>query len=84
MELFVVIVFLLVYVGMFLGEIPGLMLDRTGVALLGAIALVAGGARRRGAPDTPSYVIGQRRTLNYLAMMELCLMAGKLRATGSL
>ena len=44
MELFVVIVFLLVYVGMFLGEIPGLMLDRTGVALLGAIALVAGGA----------------------------------------
>jgi metallo-beta-lactamase class B len=35
--------------------------------------------------DTPNpYVIGQRRTLNYLAMMEMCLMAGKLRATGSL
>jgi Na+/H+ antiporter NhaD/arsenite permease-like protein len=32
-----------VYVGMLLGEIPGLALDRTGVALLGAIALVATG-----------------------------------------
>ena len=30
-----------VYLGMLLGEIPGLALDRTGVALLGAIALVA-------------------------------------------
>ncbi len=32
-----------VYLGMLLGEIPGFALDRTGVALLGAIALVAGG-----------------------------------------
>jgi Na+/H+ antiporter NhaD/arsenite permease-like protein len=32
-----------VYLGMLLGEIPGLALDRTGVALLGAIALVATG-----------------------------------------
>jgi len=32
-----------VYAGMLLGEIPGLALDRTGVALLGAIALVATG-----------------------------------------
>ncbi len=31
-----------VYLGMLLGEIPGLALDRRGVALLGAIALVAG------------------------------------------
>ncbi len=30
-----------VYLGMLLGEIPGLALDRTGVALLGALALVA-------------------------------------------
>jgi Na+/H+ antiporter NhaD/arsenite permease-like protein len=30
-----------VYVGMIAGEIPGLALDRTGVALLGAIAVVA-------------------------------------------
>jgi Na+/H+ antiporter NhaD/arsenite permease-like protein len=34
-------VFVLVYAGMLLGEVPGLALDRTGIALLGAIALVA-------------------------------------------
>lgn len=34
-------VFAFVYLGMFLGEIPGLALDRTGIALLGAITLVA-------------------------------------------
>jgi len=36
-------VFVLVYAGMILGEIPGLRLDRAGVALLGAIAMVASG-----------------------------------------
>ncbi len=36
----VVAVFIFVYLGMILGRIPGLALDRTGVALLGAIALV--------------------------------------------
>ena len=41
MDPVVVSVFLLVYAGMILGEIPGLALDRTGIALLGAIALVA-------------------------------------------
>ena len=34
-------VFAVVYLGMLLGEIPGLALDRTGVALLGALVLVA-------------------------------------------
>ena len=42
-DLFVLVVFALVYLGMILGEIPGLALDRTGVALLGAIALLAAG-----------------------------------------
>ncbi len=37
------LVFGFVYVGMVLGRIPGLALDRTGVALLGAIALLAEG-----------------------------------------
>jgi len=37
----ILVVFSLVYVGMILGEIPGLALDRTGVALLGAIVVVA-------------------------------------------
>jgi Na+/H+ antiporter NhaD/arsenite permease-like protein len=36
-----VAVFAFVYLGMLLGGIPGLALDRTGVALLGALALVA-------------------------------------------
>jgi len=40
----VLTVFVLVYLGMILGGLPFLKLDRTGVALLGAIALVATGA----------------------------------------
>jgi len=43
LDYLVLAVFLLVYLGMFLGEVPGLALDRTGIALLGAIALVASG-----------------------------------------
>lgn len=38
-----VIVFVLVYIGMALGRVPGLALDRTGVALLGLIVLLASG-----------------------------------------
>ncbi len=37
------VVFGLVYLGMILGGLPGLALDRTGVAVLGAIALIASG-----------------------------------------
>lgn len=36
-------VFLAVYAGMVLGEVPGLAVDRTGIALLGAIALLVTG-----------------------------------------
>ena len=39
----VLLIFAGVYLGMVLGEIPGLRLDRAGIALLGAIALVATG-----------------------------------------
>ena len=38
-------VFALVYLGMLLGGLPGLRLDRTGIALLGAIALLTIGDR---------------------------------------
>ncbi len=44
MQTIVVPVFLLVYLGMLLGRLPRLQLDRTGIALLGAIALLATGA----------------------------------------
>ena len=39
-----IIIFGLTYAGIALGGIPGLALDRTGIALLGAIAFVASGA----------------------------------------
>lgn len=42
-ELGVVLVFTLVYLGMFLGGLPRLKLDRAGVALLGAIAVIGMG-----------------------------------------
>ncbi|MBI5545210.1 MAG: anion transporter [Deltaproteobacteria bacterium] len=58
MDTSVLIVFALVYLGMIIGEIPGLALDRTGVALLGAIALVALGdvpvSRAWSAVDMPT------------------------------
>lgn len=38
-----VAIFILTYVGVALGEIPGLALDRTGIALLGGIAMVVCG-----------------------------------------
>jgi Na+/H+ antiporter NhaD/arsenite permease-like protein len=43
MNSIVPIVFAAVYLGMILGRIPGLALDRTGVAMLGAIVLLASG-----------------------------------------
>jgi Na+/H+ antiporter NhaD/arsenite permease-like protein len=41
MEGLVAAVFVAVYAGMLIGRLPGLQLDRTGVAMLGAITLVA-------------------------------------------
>ncbi|WP_273428632.1 anion transporter [Chitinibacter tainanensis] len=41
MSLYVLIIFLIVYLGMILGGLPFLQLDRTGVALLGAIGLIS-------------------------------------------
>ena len=43
-EAAIIAVFLVVYLGMILGGLPFLQLDRTGIALLGAIALVSIGA----------------------------------------
>ena len=38
------VIFIITYLGVAIGRIPGLMLDRTGIALLGAIAMIASGA----------------------------------------
>jgi Na+/H+ antiporter NhaD/arsenite permease-like protein len=43
MDATVIAVFVFVYLGMIFGKIPGLALDRTGIALLGAIVLLATG-----------------------------------------
>jgi Na+/H+ antiporter NhaD/arsenite permease-like protein len=40
----VAVIFVAVYAGMILGEVPGLALDRAGIALLGAIGVVLAGA----------------------------------------
>ena len=42
--LLVLAIFLAVYVGMALGRWPGMKIDRTGIAVLGAITLYATGA----------------------------------------
>jgi Na+/H+ antiporter NhaD/arsenite permease-like protein len=44
METTVLLIFGVVYLGMILGGLPFLQLDRTGIALLGAIALIGVGA----------------------------------------
>ena len=43
MDTVVLAVFIFVYAGMVLGEVPGLALDRTGIALLGAIIFLGSG-----------------------------------------
>ncbi len=43
MDTLTLIIFLATYTGIAIGEIPGLALDRTGIAILGAIAMVASG-----------------------------------------
>src|SRR5690349_4687097 len=57
----VLAVFAFVYLGMLLGHIPGLRLDRTGVALLGALALVVTGRitmrEARDAVDIPTMAL---------------------------
>ena len=43
MDVLVLGIFILVYAGMILGEFPGLAVDRSGIALLGAIGVLASG-----------------------------------------
>jgi Na+/H+ antiporter NhaD/arsenite permease-like protein len=61
MTALVLVVFVAVYLGMALGRWPGLMIDRTGIALVGAIVLVLAGAVDaegvRAAVDVPTLVI---------------------------
>ncbi|MCB1761968.1 MAG: anion transporter [Gammaproteobacteria bacterium] len=58
MDTWLLLIFVIVYLGMLLGRMPGLALDRTGIALLGAIAIVVSGRLEPdaawGAIDTPT------------------------------
>lgn len=67
-------VFATVCLGMFLGGLPGLKLDRSGVALLGAIALIALGGQTLAAAaqavDLPALVgAGVPVTLGSLGLL---------------
>lgn len=57
----IVAIFAIVYLGMFLGGLPRLKLDRSGVALLGAIAVIGSGAldteQAARAVDLPTIVL---------------------------
>ncbi len=61
MDLLVLSVFCIVYLGMALGRLPGLAVDRTGVALLGAVVLMATGRitleRAMAAIDVPTMAL---------------------------
>ena len=56
-----ILIFTLTYVGVAIGHIPGLQLDRTGIALLGAIAMVVSGAvplgKAVGSIDIPTMLL---------------------------
>jgi Na+/H+ antiporter NhaD/arsenite permease-like protein len=55
------ILFVLTYAGLALGRVPGLALDRTGFALLGAVAFLATGSitveQAKGAMDAPTLAV---------------------------
>lgn len=82
--------------GLLLGEIPGLALDRTGVALLGAIALIATGRVPRhealGAVDAPTLALlfglmvvsAQFRLGGFYTRVTVRVAAAPLRPTGLL
>lgn len=64
MSSFVVAVYIGVYLSMLLGGIPGLRVDRTGAALLGAILLLAGGS------------VSEKQALNSIDVPTLALLFG--------
>jgi len=69
-------IFLVVYGGMILGRVPGLALDRTGVALLGAIALLATGKL------TPSQAWGALDGSTLALLFGLMVVSAQLRLGG--
>ncbi len=71
-----VIIFLLSYAGIAVGSVPGLALDRTGFALLGAIAMVACGVL------TMPQALGAIDTSTILLLYALMVISAQLRSGG--
>jgi len=71
-----VVIFIITYLGVAIGRIPGLKLDRTGIALLGAIAMIASGAvpltEAMAAIDLPTIIL----------LYALMLLSARLRLGG--
>ncbi|NWF97474.1 MAG: anion transporter [Nitrospirae bacterium] len=76
METAVLIIFIATYAGIALGGIPGLALDRTGVALLGAIAMIVIGEL------TPEQAIGSIDVSTILLLYGLMVISSQLRLGG--
>jgi len=76
MTLFVAIVFALTYAGMAIGRIPGLKVDRAGIAMVAAVLLVAAGAVPAGAAAESVHF----PTLLLLA--GLMILSARVRASG--
>ena len=76
MTLFVAIVFALTYAGMAIGRIPGLKVDRAGIAMIAAVLLVATGAVPAGAAAESVHF----PTLLLLA--GLMILSARVRASG--
>lgn len=72
----IIVVFFLVYLGMILGGLPFLQLDRTGVALLGAIALLAMGAA------TPEQAVQAVHLPTMILLFSFMVVSAQLRLGG--
>ena len=70
------VIFAVTYAGIALGGIPGLALDRTGIALLGAIAMVATGALKTGE------ALKAIDASTILLLYSLMVLSGQLRLSG--
>ncbi|MGE5342617.1 MAG: SLC13 family permease [Candidatus Omnitrophota bacterium] len=71
-----IIIFIVTYAGVALGTLPGLALDRTGVALLGAIAMVVAGVL------TTRHAVGAIDTSTILLLYSLMVISAQLRLSG--
>ncbi|MCX8043291.1 MAG: anion transporter [Desulfobacterota bacterium] len=76
MEKIALVIFVLTYIGVAVGFIPGLALDRTGIALLGAIAMVVAGV------IDPHHAIAAIDMPTILLLYALMVVAAQFRLSG--